>query len=120
MENQIEIYGIRSIIEAIEASKEISKVYLLKTNSSQSSLLRSLIILLERKNIKSSFVPKEKFRKYSDKNHQGAVAILSPVSLLSIEDLISSTFDEKLAKTPTYGTEKIEGIAPEKNDTSKK
>jgi len=29
-------------------------------------------------------------------------------------------FDEKLAKTPTYGTEKIEGIAPEKNDTSKK
>ena len=54
MENQIEIYGIRSIIEAIEASKEISKVYLLKTNSSQSSLLRSLIILLERKNIKSS------------------------------------------------------------------
>ena len=44
MENQIEIYGIRSIIEAIEASKEISKVYLLKTNSSQSSLLRTLII----------------------------------------------------------------------------
>ena len=99
MENSIEIYGIRSIIEAIEASKEISKVYLLKTNSSQSSLLRTLIILLERKNIKSSFVPKEKFRKYSDKNHQGAVAILSPVSLLSIEDLISSTFNEKLPKT---------------------
>ena len=95
----MEIYGIRSIIEAIEASKEISKVYLLKTNSSQSSLLRSLIILLERKNIKSSFVPKEKFRKYSDKNHQGAVAILSPVKLLTIEDLISSTYDEKLAKT---------------------
>ena len=99
MENQIEIYGIRSIIEAIESSKEISKVYLLKSNSPQSSLLRSLIILLERKNIKSSFVPKEKFRKYSDKNHQGAVAVLSPVSLLSIEDLISSTFDEKLPKT---------------------
>ena len=95
----MEIYGIRSIIEAIESSKEISKVYLLKSNSPQSSLLRSLIILLERKNIKSSFVPKEKFRKYNDKNHQGAVAILSPVSLLSIEDLISSTFDEKISKT---------------------
>lgn len=95
----MEIYGIRSIIEAIESSKEISKVYLLKSNSPQSSLLRSLIILLERKNIKSSFVPKEKFRKYNDKNHQGAVAILSPVSLLSIEDLISTTFDEKNPKT---------------------
>ena len=95
----MEIYGIRSIIEAIESSKEISKVYLLKSNSPQSSLLRSLIILIERKNIKSSFVPKEKFRKYNDKNHQGAVAILSPVSLLSIEDLISTTFDEKTSKT---------------------
>ena len=99
MEKEIEIYGIRSIIEAIESSKEISKVYLLKSDSHQSSLFRSLVILLERKNIKSSFVPKEKFKKYSEKNHQGAVAILSPVSLLSIEDLISSTFDEKLPKT---------------------
>ena len=99
MEKEIEIYGIRGIIEAIESSKEISKVYLLKSDSPQSSLFRSLVILLERKNIKSSFVPKEKFKKYSDKNHQGAVAVLSPVSLLSIEDLISSTFDEKSPKT---------------------
>ncbi len=99
MEKQVEIYGIRSIIEAIESSKEISKVYLLKSDSPQSSLLRSLILLLERKNIKSSFVPREKFKKYSDKNHQGAVAILSPVSLLTIEDLITSTFDEKTPKT---------------------
>jgi hypothetical protein len=52
MEKQIEIYGIRSIIEAIESSKEISKVYLLKSDSPQSSLFRSLVILLERKNIK--------------------------------------------------------------------
>tara|TARA_B100001778_G_scaffold201123_1_gene166097 strand:- start:521 stop:1264 length:744 start_codon:yes stop_codon:yes gene_type:complete len=99
MEKEIEIYGIRGIIEAIESSKEISKVYLLKSDSPQSSLFRSLVILLDRKNIKSSFVPKEKFKKYSDKNHQGAVAVLSPVSLLSIEDLISSTFDEKSPKT---------------------
>ena len=98
-EKEIEIYGIRGIIEAIESSKEISKVYLLKSDSPQSSLFRSLVILLERKNIKSSFVPKEKFKKYSDKNHQGAVAVLSPVSLLSIEDLISSTFDGKSPKT---------------------
>ena len=99
MEKEIEIYGIRGIIEAIESSKEISKVYLLKSDSPQSSLFRSLVILLDRKNIKSSFVPKEKFKKYSDKNHQGAVAVLSPVSLLSIENLISSTFDEKTPKT---------------------
>ena len=87
----MEIYGIRSIIEAIESSKEISKVYLIKS-SAQSSLLKSLLSLLEKKSIKYSFVPKEKFNKYKNKNHQGAVAILSPISLLSIEELILKTY----------------------------
>ena len=86
----MEIYGIRSIIEAIESSKEISKVYLTKSNK-QSELLKSLISRLEKKSIKFTFVPKEKFNKYKNKNHQGAVAILSPISLLSIEELILKT-----------------------------
>ena len=96
MKEQVEIYGIRSIIEAIESSKDISKVYLLKPNSNQSSLFSSLLKLLERKSIKFSYVPKEKFRKFSDKNHQGAVAILSPVSLLSIEELLESSYQKNL------------------------
>jgi len=46
MDKQVEIYGIRSIIEAIESSKEISRVYLLKSNSHQSSLFKSLVRLV--------------------------------------------------------------------------
>ncbi|MFL2625303.1 MAG: 23S rRNA (guanosine(2251)-2'-O)-methyltransferase RlmB [Candidatus Marisimplicoccus sp.] len=99
MKEQVEIYGIRSIIEAIESSKDISKVYLLKPNSNQSSLFSSLLKLLERKSIKFSYVPKEKFRKFSDKNHQGAVAILSPVSLLSIEELLESSYQKDISQT---------------------
>lgn len=106
----MEIYGIRSIIEAIESSKEITRVYLL-SSSGGSSLFRSLIKLLEEKNIKFSFVPKEKFRKYQDKNHQGAVAILSPVSILSIDELISQTFSDK--KTLTYLL--LDGITDTRN-----
>ena len=98
-DKQVEIYGIRSIIEAIESSKEISRVYLLKSNSHQSSLFKSLVRLLESHNIKYSFVPKEKFKKYINKNHQGAVAILSPIKLLSIEELVSITFDNNSPKT---------------------
>jgi len=97
--NQMEIYGTRSIIEAIESSKEISKVYLLKSNSQQSSLTRKLLKLLEEKNIKFSFVPKEKFKKFNNKNHQGAIAILSPISIFSIEELIKETFEEKDSQT---------------------
>jgi 23S rRNA (guanosine2251-2'-O)-methyltransferase len=106
----MEIYGIRSIMEAIESSKEITRVYLLNT-SGGSNLFKSLIRLLEEKKIKFSFVPKEKFRKYQDKNHQGAVAILSPVSILSIDELISKTFSDK--KTLTYLL--LDGITDTRN-----
>jgi len=97
--NEMEIYGTRSIIEAIESSKEISKVYLLKSNSQQSSLTRKLLKHLEEKNIKFSFVPKEKFKKFNNKNHQGAIAILSPISIFTIEELIKETFEEKDSQT---------------------
>ena len=106
----MEIYGIRSIIEAIESSKEITRVYLLNT-SGGSNLFKSLIRILEEKKIKFSFVPKEKFRKYQDKNHQGAVAILSPVSILSIDELISKTFSDK--KPHTYLL--LDGITDTRN-----
>ncbi len=52
MDKKIEIYGIRSIIEAIESSKDISRVYLLKSNSHKSSLFKSLVSLLENNNTK--------------------------------------------------------------------
>ena len=111
MDKKIEIYGIRSIIEAIESSKDISRVYLLKSNLQKSSLFRSLVSLLESNNIKYSFVPKEKFKKYNDKNHQGAVAVLSPIKLLSIEELLSVTSDKKSPKTYVL----LDGITDARN-----
>ena len=111
MDKKIEIYGIRSIIEAIESSKDISRVYLLKSNSHKSSLFKSLVSLLENNNIKYSFVPKEKFKKFENKNHQGAVAILSPIKLLSIEELISVTFNKISFKTYVL----LDGITDARN-----
>ena len=111
MDKKIEIYGIRSIIEAIESSKDISRVYLLKSNSHKSSLFRSLVSLLENNNIKYSFIPKEKFKKFENKNHQGAVAILSPIKLLSIEELISVTFNKISSKTYVL----LDGITDARN-----
>ena len=106
----MEIYGIRSIIEAVESSKEISKVYFIKSNQ-QSNLLRTLISKLEKKSISFSFVPKEKFKKYENKNHQGAIAILSPISLYSIEELIAKTYIKE--KLQTYLL--LDGITDTRN-----
>ena len=111
MDKKVEIYGIRSIIEAIESSKDISRVYLLKSNSHKSNLFKSLVSLLENNNIKYSLVPKEKFKKFENKNHQGAVAILSPIKLLSIEELISVTFNKISSKTYVL----LDGITDARN-----
>ena len=111
MDKQIEIYGIRSIIEAIESSKDISRVYLLKSNSHKSNLFKTLVSLLENNHIKYSFVPKEKFKKFENKNHQGAFAVLSPIKLLSIEELISVTFENQSSKTYVL----LDGITDARN-----
>ena len=76
MEKKLEIYGARSIIEAINANQNIDKVLLLK--SSKSSLTKSLVNLIIKKNISHSFVPIQRFERLKNKNHQGALAFLSP------------------------------------------
>ena len=84
MDKQIEVYGIRSIIEAIDASKEISKVYLIKS-ASTSSLFRSLINKLEKNNIKFAFVPKEKLKLARDICWENKLIEKIKVSSFSVE-----------------------------------
>lgn len=80
------IYGIRAIIEAIEAGEEIAKVYLLKTGDGV--LLYELKKLCSAKKIVTSFVPMEKLNYLAKGNHQGAVASISPVSFIDLESLL--------------------------------
>jgi len=70
-----------------------------------------LVSLLENNNIKYSFVPKEKFKKFENNNHQGAFAVLSPIKLLSIEELISVTFNKISSKTYVL----LDGITDARN-----
>ena len=98
MEKKLEIYGARSIIEAIKAGQDIDKVLLLK--SSKSSLTKSLIDLIIKKNISHSFVPIQRFERLKNKNHQGALAFLSPIKLVNIEELIDNSL--KNNGSPTF------------------
>ncbi|ARN77999.1 23S rRNA (guanosine(2251)-2'-O)-methyltransferase RlmB [Nonlabens spongiae] len=82
------IFGIRAIIEAIEADKEIAKVYLLKTGDGV--LFQELKKLCTARNIATSFVPVEKLDHMANGNHQGAVATISPVSFHDLEELLES------------------------------
>ena len=86
MENKnTQIYGLRSVIEAIDSQKTLSKVYLQRGLTGASSY--ELIKKLKKKSIEISYVPVEKLNRLTPKNHQGVVATISPINFLSISDL---------------------------------
>ncbi|MCF6296788.1 MAG: 23S rRNA (guanosine(2251)-2'-O)-methyltransferase RlmB [Flavobacteriaceae bacterium] len=100
MENtSTKVFGLRAIIEAINASQEIEKIYLQK--EIKGVLALELNALIKENKISSSYVPIEKLNNLSkNKNHQGAVAKISSISFTNLEELIEKVLDNN--KTPLF------------------
>jgi 23S rRNA (guanosine2251-2'-O)-methyltransferase len=98
MEKENQIFGIRAIIEAIQAGKELDKVFLHK--DAQGDLMRDLLKVLKSNKVNFTYVPIEKLNRLTDKNHQGAVASIAPVSFYDLETLISSV--QESGKIPLF------------------
>ena len=95
MDKSTEIYGIRSVIEAINSSKDIDKVFI--QTGLKGKLIGQLESLMRKKNINFSFVPKQKLDRLSKKNHQGVIARIAPIKFYTIDSF--STVIEK-SKNP--------------------
>ncbi len=80
------IFGVRAVIEAIKADKEIDKILIQKGMNKE--LFMELKEALKGKHYPLQFVPIEKLRSITDKNHQGVIAISSPVVYYKIEQLV--------------------------------
>ncbi|MTG97332.1 MULTISPECIES: 23S rRNA (guanosine(2251)-2'-O)-methyltransferase RlmB [Myroides] len=93
MEQDNQIFGIRAIIEAIEAGKDIDKVFIQKEASGE--LMNELLKALKKNNINFSYVPIEKLNRLTKKNHQGAIASIAPISFVSLETLVEGVLAEK-------------------------
>ncbi|CAM4058481.1 MULTISPECIES: 23S rRNA (guanosine(2251)-2'-O)-methyltransferase RlmB [Flavobacterium] len=98
MEKENQIFGIRAILEAIQAGKEIDKVFIQKEN--QGELMHELMKSMKKNNVNFSYVPVEKLNRLTSKNHQGAVATISPVSFHDIETLVTNTLESN--KIPLF------------------
>ena len=98
MEKENQIFGIRAIIEAISAKKEIDKVFIQK--EAQGELMGELLKILKKNNINFSYVPVEKLNKLTHNNHQGAVATIAPISFINLENLVESVLES--GKTPLF------------------
>lgn len=98
MQEQTQIFGIRAIIEAVNAGETIDKVFLQKGLSGD--LFSELESLLNKKSVNKSYVPVEKLNRLTNKNHQGAVAQISPIAFHDMETLVMSVVET--GKTPLF------------------
>lgn len=95
--NQL-IYGIRAIIEAIDAKKPINKLFLQK--GLKGELYRELEYIIRKNGISVSYVPVEKLNRLTANNHQGAIAQISPVAFHDFEPLIENILNQN--KKPLF------------------
>lgn len=86
------IFGIRAVIEAAEAGKEIDKV--LVKRELQGDLFKELSSVLSARNIPIQKVPIERIDRVTRKNHQGVVAFLSAITYEKIEDIIPFLYEQ--------------------------
>lgn len=86
------IFGIRAVIEAIRSGKEIESLYLQRGIGG--GLLNELKELLREHNIIAQQVPIEKLNRITPKNHQGVIAIISPIVYQKIENIIPEIFEK--------------------------
>ena len=86
------IYGTRAVMEAIRAGKEIERIMI--QSGLANDLIKELIALAREFHVPYTFVPQEKLRKYSARNHQGVICVLSSVSYSSLDNLIDRAYSE--------------------------
>lgn len=85
------IFGTRAIIEAIKNGRIIEKVLIKKGLNNE--LFQDLYHLLKENEIAFQFVPLEKINRITRKNHQGVLALLSPIEFYNIETLLPELFE---------------------------
>lgn len=85
------VFGIRAVIEAIRSDKEIESLYIQRGIGG--GLLNDLKALMQEYGIVGQQVPVEKLNRITQKNHQGVIAVISPIIYQKIENIIPEIFE---------------------------
>jgi 23S rRNA (guanosine2251-2'-O)-methyltransferase len=86
------IFGVRAVIEAIKAEREINKILIQK--GMHKELFLELKAALQGKDFQLQFVPVQKLDGLVDGNHQGVIAFVSPIEYQLIEPLIDAKLEQ--------------------------
>lgn len=93
MESTDYIFGIRAVIEAIEAGKEIDKVFIRKDLQGD-ALLKELLDKLHLSRVPVQRVPVERINRITRKNHQGVLAMLSAATYHRLDHIVPALYED--------------------------
>ena len=86
------IFGLRPIIEAIQAGKEIDTLFIQK--GLKNELFQELWQLVRLQKVNYKHVPVEKLNRLTRKNHQGVFAFISPINFHKTDNVIQDVFEK--------------------------
>ncbi|MDR2835611.1 MAG: 23S rRNA (guanosine(2251)-2'-O)-methyltransferase RlmB [Bacteroidales bacterium] len=82
------IFGIRTVLEAIKAGKEIDKIIV--SSDIKGILINELFAEIKKQKINFQYVPIEKINKITKNNHQGVIAYISPIQYYNLEEVLET------------------------------
>lgn len=86
------IFGVRAVIEAVEAGKDIDKILIKK--DIQSELSKELFAAVKGTKIPVQRVPIERLNRITRGNHQGVIAYTSAVTYQQVEQIVPLLYEE--------------------------
>ncbi len=86
------IFGVRAVLEAVLAGKDIDKILVRK--DLETEITKELFESLKGSRVPVQRVPVEKLNRVTMKNHQGVVAFISEVTYQRLEDILPTLYEE--------------------------
>ena len=86
------LFGLRPILEALNAGRTLEKIFLLR--GTKNSLVADISTAARAAGIPVQLVPGEKLDGLTRKNHQGAVAFVSPIDYAPLDTIVTGLFEE--------------------------
>lgn len=92
MEKGDYIFGLRAVIEAVESGKSIDKILIRKDLGGD--LSKELVAKAREYGVLVQKVPGERLNRITMKNHQGAIALMSPIRYHQLDNLIPGLYED--------------------------
>lgn len=86
------IFGSRPILEAMLAGKTLEKIFLLRGTKNPTT--DEIMAEAKKLDVPVVTVPVEKLNNLTRKNHQGAVAFISPIRYMPLAEIVTSLFEK--------------------------